>query len=387
MGIFDFFVGKHLVSTPKKNSAKLVNVCMKSEIEYKNPHFSDDVFIIECNVREVKKLEAACEKRAIELFEISRRGLPQIILKHKKRVGILVGALFTFVMVFFSLNVVWRIDFFGNVNTSTARLESVLSENGFSVGGYIPNLDLTYIENSVMQSCPDIAWVSVNLNGVVANVEIKEKNSRGLPKKDPADLVSVRDGKIERIEVYNGNCLVKVGDVVRAGEVLVSGVYQKDGEEIRRTRADGEVLARTVREIFVEIPFKNTAKVYTGRIFSEIYVNFFKNSIKVFANTGNLHTTCDIIYENGKVGLSGFPKLPVGYDKTTYVEYQYENVVLDENEAMNMAFETLNREIGNLSPKIELLEKNIEFEITETAYILKCCIVCIENIAALKELR
>ena len=386
MGLLDFFWGNCAFSTLKKNAAKLVNLCMKNEIEYKNPTFDGDRFVFECNIKSAKKLESACDKRAIELVSIRRRGLPELIRKYKARAGLPVGAIIAFILVVFSLNTVWRIDFSGNVNVSSSKIEKLLHESGFYVGSYIPSADLTHIENSVMQSCSDIAWISINLNGVVAKVEIRENNVGALPSKAPAELVAVKDGKIERVEVYNGNCLVKPGDIVRAGDVLVSGIYQKDGSEIRLTRAMGNVFARTVRELCIEIPFENTKKVYTGRVFNEFYVNFFKNSIKVFANTGNLHTTCDIIYENGKMGLAGFPRIPIGYSRTQYVEYGYKQVRLDENEAMNKAFDALDSELKKLSSEIELVNKNIDFEITETAYILKCRIVCIENIAQTKEI-
>ena len=386
MGLFDFVFGKCVVITPRKNAAKLLNICMKSETEYWSPRFDGENFSIECHAHTFDKIKTVCAKRGLEITLASRGGLPHIISEYKTRIGILVGTLLSAVLVVCSLNVVWRIELTGNENINSGEIEQLLYENGFSVGTFIPSADLTFIENSVMQSDPNIAWISINMNGTVANVEIRETRRGEIKSKVPTDLVALRDGKIERIEAYSGNCLVKVGDVVGAGDTLVSGIYQNESGDYRTTRAEGEIFARTVREISVEIPFENTQKVYTGRKFSEIYINFFKKSIKVFANTGKMPPTCDIIYKNGKLGLSLFPKIPIGYEKTEYSEYVTKPVTLSEEEAMERAFSVLEGELGKLSENIELLKKEIEFEISDSAYILKCRLVCIENIAAVKEI-
>ena len=95
--------------------------------------------------------------------------------------------------------------------------------------------------------------------------------------------------------------------------------------------------------------------------------------------------TCDIIYKNGELGLSHFPKIPIGYKKTEYSEYCDEAVKLSEEEAMERAFALLDSELRKMSDNIELLSKDVDFEITDEAYILKCRLVCIENIAIVRD--
>ena len=267
MGILDFLFGRWIVSTPAANAPKLLNLLMKYEIEYSSPTLKNSLLYLECTKSDYLKLKEICENRNIQINEEKTSGIPKIFEKYKMRPGLLVGVALTLVMTAYALNVVWRIDVSGNESISSGEIEALLGESGFSVGSYIPTADLTLIENNLMQKNPDIAWISVNINGAVAKVEIRETH-RALPKNDtPSNLVAVRDGKIERIESYDGNCLVKVGDVVRAGDLLVSGIYQNNDGSIRTTSASGEIYARTLREIFVEIPFENTQKSYSGRKF------------------------------------------------------------------------------------------------------------------------
>jgi subfamily B ATP-binding cassette protein MsbA len=48
--------------------------------------------------------------------------------------------------------VVWRIDVSGNFEVSFGEIEKILCDSGFSVGSFIPSLDVTEVENSVMSS-------------------------------------------------------------------------------------------------------------------------------------------------------------------------------------------------------------------------------------------
>ena len=76
MGLFDFVLGRCVVITSKKTAAKLLNVCMKSEAEYWNPHFDGENFFMECSARNFRKIKSACGKRGIEITLTSRNGLP-----------------------------------------------------------------------------------------------------------------------------------------------------------------------------------------------------------------------------------------------------------------------------------------------------------------------
>lgn len=381
MGIADFILGKYLLSTPKRNAAKVTELCMKHKIAYKKPRFCDGNFCIVCGKSDCAVLEKACEVRKIDVDIRALMGIPSLLSQYKRRVGLAVGAIFAVLVVVWGLNVVWHVDVTGNELVSTESIKALLSEKGLSEGSYIGGADLTALENNVMLENPEIAWISININGTVAHVEVRESR-RGVEKSDrPANLVAARDGKIERIEAYNGSCAVKVGDVVRAGDLLVSGIYDDGDGKYRLTRAEGRILARTLREFSVEIPFENEQKSYVGRNFYEISIKFFKKSIKVFTNSGKMPPTCDIIYKNGGIGLSDIRKIPVGLEKTEYIEYEMRHVTLDETGAMEKAFSELDKRMESLAENVELLEKNVEFEISETAYVLKCSLVCIENIA------
>ena len=89
--------------------------------------------------------------------------------------------------------------------------------------------------------------------------------------------------------------MVGIGQAVKKGELLVSGIYDSQTEGYRFTRAAGEVLARTERSFVAEIPFTQSVKQPKETKITEIRLNFFNFSLKIFKSTGNITDSCDII--------------------------------------------------------------------------------------------
>ena len=83
--------------------------------------------------------------------------------------------------------------------------------------------------------------------------------------------------------------------------------------------------------------------------------------------------------------LFGKGLLPVGTGTVRYLEYEMGSCIIDSEAAMNMAFAKLGFELSRLSGVTEMLRKTIEYEITESEYILHCRVVCIEDIAETRE--
>jgi similar to stage IV sporulation protein len=136
-----------------------------------------------------------------------------------------------------------------------SEIRKELKAGGLFVGSYIPALHIGELENRVLLSSDTLSWITVNLDGTVARVQVIERTEpqAGETGRLPANLVAGADGQIELIQLYRGNCLVKMGQAVKKGELLVSGIYESASVGLRYTRAAGQVLARTERVIRLEV--------------------------------------------------------------------------------------------------------------------------------------
>lgn len=122
-----------------------------------------------------------------------------------------------------------------------------LNENGVHIGSAKPKQDLISLATAVRAYDPRIAWVELSLDGVVMQIRIVEspRETVLVDPNAPYDILAVKDGEILSIETYEGTALVQAGDMVHAGDTLISGVVPLEGvEQPLVVHARGKVTAR-----------------------------------------------------------------------------------------------------------------------------------------------
>lgn len=383
-----FFTGYRKVLVKPEYGAALLDICLRYSIAYANFACNTEgeiSFLVSAYT--AKKLRRLCEEEGIKAVFSHMKGIPSFFWRYRRRVGLAVGMLFAIAMLFFSSRFVWDIRVTGNTDMTETQVREELRACGFGIGSYIPNFHASELENRVLLASDRIAWISVYLDGTVATVQIIER-VEAPPEEDlshPANLIAACDGQIETLELYRGNCIVKKGQAVKKGELLVSGVYDSNTVGYRYTRAAGHVFARTERNFTVEIPLSVEEKSYQSEKCTEIVLNFFDFSIKIFKNTGNTDMTCDIIKEEKGLELFGIHALPICFTITKQLAYTQVPVTRTHEQAIELAYLQLNREMASLSNNVQLLSKTVSTQITPTSLILECTLSCIEDIAVQTE--
>lgn len=383
-----FWEGRIILSGKQCHATAVLNLLLQNSIPYISMGNRGECFCLTMSYRAARRLLCLCEAEGLAFDIVSCSGLPDLWRRYGKRAGLAVGSLLAALLLFFSSRIVWDVRITGNEALGEGEIRAMLEESGLGIGTYLPNLDTDLVESRLLLSHREVCWISVNIRGTTANVEILETEKGHDTDSAAANLVAARDGLIERIEAYDGNVCVKVGDAVKAGDVLASGIYEGGDGALRTTRADGRIFARTVRYFEVEIPIATTQKVYTGRSWNEKSIKFFTNRIKVFANTGNAGATCDIIYYDRMLTLPDGAVIPIGMETVRYLEYREEPVTLRIEEAMDRAFAALEAQLGVFVSETgaELLRKTITCDPGEQAFRLMCTVVCIEDIARVEEI-
>ncbi len=83
--------------------------------------------------------------------------------------------------LYFLSNFIWSVKISGTEEISNTYLESLLGDNGISVGVWKNNLDTDQIERNIQLKCDDIRWMSINITGSLVTVEVrKPTKSRSL---------------------------------------------------------------------------------------------------------------------------------------------------------------------------------------------------------------
>lgn len=387
-----FLRGNCRISIPSRQRTAAMNLCMQMGLQFADFRWCEDGSIqFSCSATSSHRFLSLCRERNIEAEAVAKRGLPYLLKSLTKRAGLIVGAVLALALIVLSGLFVWDVQVSGTETLTEETVIEELRKCGFGVGSYLPNLHIREIENHVLMASERIGWLSINIDGTVARVQIIEhiegqnEGENVSLNKRPANLVATRDGQIEYLELYRGNAVVKSGQAVKAGELLVSGLYDSLTGSVRYTRAAGRVMARTERTIRVEIPLSYEQKVYGEPVLQGIEIHFFDFSKKFFKNSGNSGTLCDIIKYNIHLGQLGANRLPMSWSRIEAHPYVLETRERTQEEALELCYEKLAGELSAFSGEVQLLQKEIVTEVGEESVALICTVVCIENIAAVQE--
>lgn len=386
MNLWYFIMGYGVVSLPRSYAEAVLNLCMRHGVVYMDAGTDAERVRLCLRTPHLGRLCRLLE--AVELpYRVERRGgLPALVGRFVCRPGLVAGVICAVAIVAASELFLFDIRVTGNVTLTAAEVKDMLAKQGFTVGKFLPGIDTDKLENSVMIAHDEIAWLSVNIKGNVASVELIEARSREkTPPLSPAHVVASQSGEVISVELWRGNVLVAAGDQVQKGAILIAGVWDSQTQGFRFTRASGRVLAKTVHQFRVEIPYEYEKKVYSDRVWEKKSLIFFSFPIKVFQSTGNCGTVCDKIdiVEN----YSPLPdvELPLYLHTERYIPYTLQTAVRDPEAALTLAYRELSGQIYDTLQGGELLSKQIRTEIGEDSVVLYCTVTCIADIARVQE--
>lgn len=330
--------------------------------------------------KDYPKLRQAARRSRVRLRVRERHGLPFLLGRYRLRFGIAVGfASFCFLLWFLSL-FVWNVKIAGNDTLSTKELLALFQDYGIERGARISDIDVTNLPQTIMLSNPDIAWMSINVNGCTMTVEISERvyAPESIDRGKPCNIKASRDGRILDTQVKLGELVVARGDAVVQGDLLVSGVQEYSNGLTAMHHASAVILAETERILSVEIPFSQCIEQPTGREWSRKVLELFHLKIPLFL--GSVHGEYDRTVERTPLVIGGV-ELPVAVTKATFREKTKVEVLYTAEQALELARAQMLEKAGEELEGIAVVSSQETIETLETAVRLNVKFICQENIA------
>ncbi len=387
MNLSYFVLGYVTVSVDYDNITPLLNLCMYHCIPYSDFTTYVDCVKMRLRISAFKKMSSLADARGVKYTVENKKGIPFIFERYKYRFGILAGLLAATALIISSYMFVWDIDITGNTTMTSMEIRELLREHGFSTGAYIPAVNTDKIENQILIETEKISWMSINIIGTVAHVEIREYEDPKTAETSsrPANLIAAKSGLVEEVRIWRGQVVTAAGKYVNKGELLVSGLYDSTQVGFRYTRASGEVLARTVNEFYIEIPLEYEENVYTGGEYCDKYLNFFDYSINISKKCGKEGALYDKISVIDNFTLPGGAQTPFSLTQVKYLEYERVKSRRTSKEAEELAYFELEQKLSELADDTVLISKRITPSLSNDRYSLYCVVVLIENIAQTSE--
>ena len=275
--------------------------------------------------QDMKKLRALAEKRGYDVTVSRKSGIYWIAKRLLHRPVLTVGALLFLVIAMYLPTRVFFFEIEGNTTIPTRLILEKCSQCGISFGASRREVRSEKMKNALLQAIPELQWAGINTSGCTATITVRERTPSQMPQQEcgVSSIVAARDGVVTQIVATNGNPVCKVGQAVKAGEILISG-YTDCGIIIQATRAEGEVYAATNRAISAVSPLNWRSKGTKIASEKKYSVIIGKKRINFYKGSGISDTTCDKMYEESYITLPGGFRLPVIIVTETY--YYYEDV-------------------------------------------------------------
>lgn len=379
--IIRFLRGSVDFTASGKFPERFMNITAKNGVNIWNPIPKKNAISASMYISDYRKIRTLAHKSRVKTKVTAKHGLPFIANRYKARTGLFAGAIFGIILCIFLSNFIWSVKISGTEEISNTYLESLLEDNGISVGVWKNNLDVDQIERNIQRKCGDIRWMSINITGSLVTVEVKEtyKKPKLDTSKNPCNVKAVKDGVITRIQAYNGKPVVTKGSGVVNGQILVSGLDETKQGDMRYLRASAKVYADVTEQRTLTIPKKITYSYAT-----ENYVD--RKKLKFLW----LDFPCNLAFENydnfvstvhGENLFINDVVLPVGLKIQTDRELATTENFLSKNKAEEIAkTDCILYEVFTKN-KSEVVSRQISVKENKDSYKLTTNYIFNENIA------
>ena len=375
MKLIKWFHGYLLVVIKSYSPERFLNLCRNRNILIWNLRKTEAGYEFNISLKGYLELRPIVRKTKTLPIIKKRYGLPFYLHKYKKRKVFFVGILIAGLLIYYMSLFIWDVEISGQYTHTEEAMIKFLNNTGVYAGVMKKEVNCQEIEETIRKQYTDIGWVSAEIRGTRLLIKITETN---MPKPhvqqtEPCHIVADKDGIIRSIITRTGVPKVKIGDVVKKGDILVSGVveiYGDDQSVIKRNPviADADIIIKSFYEYKNEFPLAYDDKVYTQNIKKYYSLNlfgfdmYFLNPFKDYSD----YEKYDHIVSASNLKLNKNFYLPVIWSKIENKEYQLVSKVYSEEEALKKAQDELNLYISKLEEcDVMILENQVVYTITD----------------------
>jgi similar to stage IV sporulation protein len=334
---------------------RFIKKCIDNNIELSNINYLNEeeayVLINLQDYKKIKRLNYFCEIKIIKY-----NGLIGLKLHLKKYLFTYLLFIFCFALMDILSSYIVKIDIIHENKSIRTLVEKELDNHGLKKYTLALNFDeLEKIKNEILDDNPDtLEWLSITRTGMTYVVRVEERIIK-TDEEEPAsrNVVAKKDALITKIISTKGEVIVRSGDYVKKGDILINGNITLYDEVKGYTAATGTVYGNVWYETEVKVPTTKEITTDTGKKRYNLNINnkiFLKNKYQYFRQEN--------IKEIKILGLKIKIYKEVEYTKSTTKLSEEE---IDE-EAQNKITEAFNQKLKNegtiISQKVLKKEAN-----------------------------
>lgn len=364
--------GCFVIEIQNLHPEKIINTLWKSGINVRNIRRESIVkWIIEVDSQDYSKVRELVKENNGKLKIIKTKGILSCFIKVKSHGFLYVGILVFFMLIYGYSCYIWDISINTDKYLSPFEVRKYLLEEGIKPGTRKNSINVYDTEKRLMEKDSRIMWARARFEGSRFKVDIEERQNppKIVEQDNKDDIVAKMDAEIIRVYTTKGTSLVKKGDMVKAGDVLIKGVQGKE-ESLYETPAEGDVIAKTFYEDKEQVPIKGVRREQTGNMHKSIYIEIMGKKLYL--------KKCEDKFEKyDKIEESGLV-----FKKTDYYEVKENEFQLNKDETINELSSKMKENMKkNLDKSSKILDTIVKDEIDGDNLIVRVVFVVEQNIA------
>ena len=229
---------------------------------------------IEVEAFRAKQTVAQLNEKCYNIINVQYVGVSAAVKFVKKRFVLPLVCLLCVLLLLLSSQFCFRIEITGDFDNEIVK--TALSNAGVRIGSNLSRIDVGVLENTLANDIGAM-YVVVTRSGSVlyVNVVAKKEIDPPVDMTRRRDIVATRSGIVTAVLCEQGNPLVKVGDYVNVGDVLIQGNRVFNDGTTTDVYALGRVTLQLAATGFAEYNGQRTVTVETGETFTTTGVVLF----------------------------------------------------------------------------------------------------------------
>lgn len=381
--LFRYLFGYVVVQLCGASVHSTLNLLSKRRIPFWNTEWVDELTVCICICeKDLSGMQECCEKSMCDWRCIEKTGARYSLHGLQKRpvlvggliFGVLLSAILPMFVLFYQVS--------GNQTVPQEQILRELRSVNVGFGTFGPNIHPQWIKDHLLQTIPQLQWITVVQNGCRAQVIVRER--KRIPetedRKAVSHIVASRGGIITSQSVLAGQAMQNVGDTVTKGQLLVSGFVDLD-RTVLLQHANAEIYARTWYENTIATPERYISKVGEGKTQHCVWLRFGEKRIKLYGNSGIYHGSCDKMINNMTVTMPGGLELPICLEIQSFHSQKCLEETVSAEQVQTDLGDFLRRQLLDRMIAGEIVHQDIKLTQVGGCYQLHAVTECHEMIA------
>ena len=347
---------------------RFLNLCKYKQIDIWDLEAKADGYEMYIRLKDVRPLKPLLKKARMHIRILERCGVPFFLHHNRKRKSFFLGSVLCIAFIFLLSRYIWKIEIDGNQTITNQVILEFLQEKQVFHGMKRSDVKCEEIVTDLRKEFQEIIWVSASLKGCNLIISVRENTDTFQVSQVDAEagnIIASADGVITKIITRKGVPLVKVGDEVKKGDVLVSGVVEvlNDAGEVVRDAyvcSDADIYADVV------LPYEDTCnRIYQQKVYTKKKRNQYYAKIKSLyfgvGFTGFKEEPYEIYSEEYRCVWNESFLLPISFGRRTILGYRWVEQKYSEEEMREILKNNLEIRCKELeSEGTDILRKNVE---------------------------